>query len=127
MNGDGKPDLIAYSLCRPAVWLAGNGDGTFREPVTIAKCRPEPSFTVGDVNLDRKADLVSAEQTCLGGGDGTFTAKEHAGMASRGSSVILRDFDGDGIPISRDASAPPWRPFASRGASVTAVLNRPSK
>ena len=55
-NKDGIPDIAIATLTGLAV-LMGNGDGTFREPVTIATGCPFKLLTA-DVNRDGNADLI---------------------------------------------------------------------
>ena len=55
-NKDGLPDIAIATLTGVAV-LLGNGDGTFREPVTIPTGCPL-KFLTADVNRDGNADLI---------------------------------------------------------------------
>src|ERR1035438_6947382 len=86
-NNDGKPDLAvtvggtANNISNISV-LLGNGDGTFRPPVTSLVGFIFGSLAVGDFNLDGKPDLAIINNTsspnsagvviALGNGDGTF-------------------------------------------------------
>jgi hypothetical protein len=54
LNGDGKPDLITGSI---GVSF-GNGDGTFRSPVSCAVVKNTTSIGVGDFNGDGRTDLA---------------------------------------------------------------------
>ncbi len=125
-NGDGKLDLAAggpslatndadYDSGTVTV-LLGNGDGTFKAPVTIAS----PSgFTMSiaavDLNGDGKPDLVVSNEenpavmasysgvflTLLGNGDGTFTNAAASGSGffqGSAASIAIADFNGDGKP-----------------------------
>jgi hypothetical protein len=84
-----KPDVVyvvkydGSNTVFPAAFFAGNGDGTFNPPVTLA-ILPDPQVVVaGDFNNDGKLDFVvmgndSTGQmwefdVFLGHGDGTFT------------------------------------------------------
>jgi len=63
LNGDGKEDLIlagqtARMQERGLQILEGNGDGTFREGVTIDLQNPTRAIAVADVNGDGKPDLI---------------------------------------------------------------------
>jgi FG-GAP-like repeat len=63
LNGDGKEDLILagetqHARERPIEILEGNGDGTFREGVTIDLQTPTRAIVVADVNGDGKPDLI---------------------------------------------------------------------
>jgi FG-GAP-like repeat len=67
VNGDGKPDLVMANQSganwddRAVGVLLGNGDGTFQTAVVFGSGGHWPfSVTVGDLNADRKPDLVLA-------------------------------------------------------------------
>jgi FG-GAP-like repeat/Bacterial Ig-like domain (group 3)/Putative Ig domain/FG-GAP repeat len=124
-NGDGKLDLAVggpslatnssdYDSGTVTI-LLGNGDGTFKAPVTIAS----PSgFTVSiaaaDLNGDGKPDLVVSNEenpavmanysgvflVLLGNGDGTFTngTGANSGFQPSATSIAIADFNGDGKP-----------------------------
>lgn len=122
VNGDGKPDLlVAVGLgCGMGCLnggvdvLLGNGDGTFRPPVTYYTFENgigALSVAVADVNRDGKPDLVvggycGVVDNCgnlvavlLGNGDGTFQSPTTfaSGDPSQ-SSVAVGDVNGDGNP-----------------------------
>ena len=102
-NGDGKDDLVGAESI-----LFGNGDGTFTAKGSI----PSSAGAVvaaADFNGDGKLDLVtkignndeedSANVTILlGNGDGTFTAAASSVIANAGGSLVVGDFNNDGIP-----------------------------
>ncbi len=94
LNVDGKPDLVAVNFNEgPPFWtgiegsvgvLLGKGNGLFLPTVVYASGGGGPAgVAIGDLNGDRKPDLVVANQNCpsfrssctgvlLGNGDGTF-------------------------------------------------------
>jgi FG-GAP-like repeat len=61
-NGDGNVDIAVNSCLSPCAILVylGNGDGTFRGPVTTAwqNLGAGGPLSVADVNRDGKPDLV---------------------------------------------------------------------
>jgi hypothetical protein len=122
LNGDDKQDLLVANLCvaRAACdsgavgVLLGNGDGTFRPPVTYGSGGYyAQSVAVADVNGDGNPDLLVANQcltsgTCagdgavgvlLGNGDGAFrTAVSYGSGGENAYSVAVADVNGDGKP-----------------------------
>jgi len=73
VNGDGKPDLLALSMCNP--WIEcdshgddvlgvflGNGDGTFQPPL-IFTTPPGIPIVAADLNGDGKPDVVLTNTT----------------------------------------------------------------
>jgi len=60
MNGDGKLDALSWNdVPRTALQIApGNGDGTFRAPVSILVKADAWSFAAGDLDGDGKVDLA---------------------------------------------------------------------
>jgi len=106
-NNDGIADIIVAS--GPNVYvLAGNGDGTFG--TAHGSNGPSNAVVTGihvaDVNGDGKQDLIingkrgttGLVATMLGNGDGSFQSPietDFTGAAS--SSVVVGDFNGDGI------------------------------
>jgi FG-GAP-like repeat/Bacterial Ig-like domain (group 3) len=121
VNGDGKPDLIATSLCKHSYncvngivqVLLGNDDGTFRLGASYSSGGYGASSVVtADVNGDSKLDLVVGN-TCkspsncsiggvsvlLGNGDGTFqNAVAHSSGGENATSIAIADVNHDGKP-----------------------------
>jgi len=63
LNGDGNEDLIlagetSHMRERVVQIFEGNGDGTFREGVTISLQNPTLAIAVADINGDGKPDLI---------------------------------------------------------------------
>jgi hypothetical protein len=123
VNGDGHPDLVVSNPCGYAPScedsvsvLAGNGDGTFQDPVTYSeKGWGIATVAVADVNGDGYPDLaVSAfcpeAGTCggenglvrvfLGNGDGTFQVPplRYNSGAVWTEAVTMADVNGDQRP-----------------------------
>src|SRR5215831_12365706 len=73
MNGDGKPDVIAFNMCTATNCdgtvsiLLGNGDGTFQQAKTFdSGLTFATSVVVADVNGDSKLDVIAiAGSTCF--------------------------------------------------------------
>ena len=126
LNHDGYPDLVVANctingyLCPGGVpgevsVLLGNGDGTFKAPVSYASGGDwATSVAIGDVNGDGYPDIVVVDScpgsgcggdftarvgVLLGNGDGTF---QSAGVYDSGGayavSVAISDLNGDGHP-----------------------------
>lgn len=107
-NDDGKPDLAVLLITTSQVAiLLGNGDGSFQPVGThITSSGNNPAYMgVGDVNNDKKTDLVvtnanipGSASVLLGNNDGTFTAAvPPTVMAGNLPQVAdLHDTNGDG-------------------------------
>lgn len=108
-NQDAKQDFVLtyYDVVAGtggALFVAGNGDGTFAPPMQISLLGHAPSQVVtADLNGDGKADLVITDgqsgtvTSYLGKGDGTFTPVSQILPVSTGGVVVV-DVTGDGIP-----------------------------
>lgn len=120
VNGDGHADLVVTSACQdfPVCGsgevnvLLGNGDGTFRPPLTYDTIGLNAySAALVDVNSDGHLDLVVANEcqsatSCsgavsvlLGNADGTFQAPvNYSSGGYYAMSVAVEDVNGDGYP-----------------------------
>jgi hypothetical protein len=81
LTGDGVTDLAAVSTNLTSIKiLAGNGDGTFQPAPDVPTGSIALSVLAGDVNGDKKADLVVAHRDNLtvhvGNGNGTFQSPQ---------------------------------------------------
>ena len=103
-NSDGNLDLILpYSLGCPTqglLFLPGKGDGPFGSPVNlnVSQGLQNPVLVAGDLNHDKKLDLIWGDAVFLGNGDGTFKQSPLNPTSPPSVSVIaLADLNGDGI------------------------------
>ncbi len=99
VNGDGFPDLVAATPGGIVAFL-GNGDGTFRDPISLPDTLGANAFVVADFDGDGFLDVASnarAISVSLGNGDGSFRPPVVTAPAQFGLSVAA-DFDSDGIP-----------------------------
>jgi hypothetical protein len=103
LNGDGKPDIVAFGINKGSV-LLGNGDGTFQAPESLPVTDGGP-VAVADVNGDGKPDIVVTgafspygADVLLGNGDGTFQAQRFFGTSYPPGQVVVADVNGDGRP-----------------------------
>lgn len=83
MNRDGKGDLLLTDTTKGAISVVlGNGDGTFRTPLSVAAGRTPQAVASADLNGDGNPDLLAADQAgaelyaYLGSGDGTVGAPQ---------------------------------------------------
>ena len=58
LNGDNKPDVVAIGPSNNILLYLGNGDGTFKPPISVAVGQSPDSVEVGDFNADGKLDLA---------------------------------------------------------------------
>jgi hypothetical protein len=101
-NSDGKLDLILPYGCgqNNILFLPGNGDGTFGEPVLLNSTQTlqYPGLLVGDLNNDKKLDFIYGNAVFLGNGDGTFKQSPlNPASPSTASVIALADLNGDGF------------------------------
>ena len=118
-TGDGRIDLavagyyfnpVTYASVGEISVLLGNGDGTFRPPVTYALAQSFPSAIVAaDLTGNGRVDLAVVGpnslgydntgelSVLLGNGDGTFQpAVQYAMTGSYVTAMVAGDFTGDG-------------------------------
>jgi hypothetical protein len=102
VNGDGKPDVVAFGSGSPSLFVfLGNGNGTF---TALAPNASIPYFQLmADFNGDGKLDLAwvndGSVYVYLGNGDGTFQAPVVSNVLPTDGSESLSaegDFNGDG-------------------------------
>jgi hypothetical protein len=127
VNGDGQPDLVTVNGCSSSCdpigppqgsvgVLLGNGDGTFRVPITYSTGGYfANSLAVAYLNGDGTVDIVVTNYcgdnnivACttpgpigilLGNGDGTFKPVAPYGSGGQGTAAVaIKDVDGDGNP-----------------------------
>ncbi len=136
-NGDGKPDL-AYIIQANTQWSLGimlsfgsNAPTTVTTP--LCPNGQEPSVSFGDVNNDKKLDLVfwcNGYLTIqLGNGDGTFQTPAYFPITF--ATPVLVDFNGDGyldiatFVFNSSPAVPQVAVFLNKGATSPGVFASP--
>jgi hypothetical protein len=110
-NHDGKPDVIIEQIAggdaaqTSETVLLGNGDGTFKPPISRFLGQGLIGLAVGDFNGDGKTDIAAADgfgttvDVFSGNGNGTFAATPSDFQTGGGPfGVATGDFNGDGRP-----------------------------
>jgi Bacterial Ig-like domain (group 3)/FG-GAP-like repeat/FG-GAP repeat len=117
-NGDGNLDVVvaggqcSRNPCNALSVLLGNGDGSFRAPVTYAGGMQADAVVAADVNGDGHADLVVADyggggtiSVLLGNPDGTFQAPTLFAVGNEVTAIAVGDLNGDGNPDIVEANS----------------------
>jgi hypothetical protein len=103
-DGDGLDDVVLGELLNTEMvyFFKSNGDGTFKLSKKTKVSRIGSFLTCGDLNGDRKLDLVgdgirwNDAWSMIGKGDGRFIKKKMLGAdASFGGGAVLIDITGD--------------------------------
>lgn len=105
LNGDGKADLITVDPIHHNVSVfLGNGDGTFKNGVTMSGDSEPISIVSGDFNGDHLTDIAfinNASSTLMvlfGNGDGAFKEPPARYQTKRGPFAMVKgDFNHDGF------------------------------
>jgi len=105
-NGDGKLDVAIADYQSPSLGvdiMLGNGNGTFRAPVSYATAGDPVMVVVADFNGDGNLDLATVNtesetiSVLLGNGNGTFQTHQDNSTASNFcSSLAAGDLRNDG-------------------------------
>ncbi len=109
LNGDGKPDLVVESWQEDKVEILfgdGKGDFTIPGPMFEVGRMPYYKVRVGDLNNDKKLDIVTTNfegnsvTILFGNGKGTFTVLGDSAIAVPKSpfGVAIGDVNGDHNP-----------------------------
>src|SRR5262249_43897244 len=112
VNSDGVPDIITANSptfdSGTVSILLGNGNGTFRSPITIPLRGSASAVAVVDVDGDHIPDLAltttgsfplleGAVTVLRGNGDGTFQSPVDFPVGPRPIALALADIKGDGV------------------------------
>ncbi len=108
VTGNGILDIVVAGPTTTV--LLGNGDGTFQPPISTNFGSPLgqlADFQLADLTGAGKLDLVAVNSfgsqpvlsVALGNGDGTFRQPyAYSAAVSTPNSLVVGDFNGDGIP-----------------------------
>ncbi len=134
-NGDGHPDVVAGDFDNNLTWWANPGiQGSDWTPHTIAKSTYRAPTTVGDLDGDRRVDVVSVEGGNViwyentGGVIPTFTRHQFTinGAEFRGNSLALADFNNDGrLDLLYSWGQPGWLENLPGAVSLTTSNKAP--
>jgi hypothetical protein len=135
LDGDGSAELVVASTtidrggAQSLVSVfANNGDATFQDRIDYRPRRGSYAVAIGDLNRDRKPDLVSANRSdsisvFFNNGDGTFRPRVDARAGSGPRSLAIGDLDGDRKPdvVTANTST---ASFSGDRDSVSVLRNR---
>jgi hypothetical protein len=142
-NQDGNADLVVADASSADTGTGGttvevflgNGDGSFKAPVSYTVGAEPTSVAVGDFNKDGKLDLIvavfdigegDAVSLLLGNGDGTFQAAVEY-MAGTGPDFVLAaDLNHDGLLDVVAANSNSNDVSVLLNATVTSCTTRPA-
>lgn len=103
MNRDGKGDLLLTDTTSGAISIVlGNGDGSFRSPISVAAGKAPQGVASADLNGDGIADLLAVDQNAaqlyayLGRGDGSVMNTQMLPTASGGAPLWIATGDVNG-------------------------------
>jgi hypothetical protein len=126
-NGDGIPDLLTVNALDNSSSLSvlpGNGDGTFRPPITTTSAQGALGpAVVADFNGDGILDVAAVSPSAnsvsvfLGNGDGTFQAPLSFAVDNNPRGLAVGDFNGDGFPDLATAN------FGASSRDVSVLIN----
>lgn len=106
VNGDGRLDVIvtnADMYTGKVSILLGNGDGSFKPPVTYETGRNNGFVEVFDANRDGRSDIATVNSNngsvsvLLGDGDGTFRPRVNFSVGSSPEGLVAVDINRDGL------------------------------
>jgi hypothetical protein len=110
-TGHGRLDLVVTNRNGDISVLAGNGDGTFQDPVTLHTSARPIKVAAGDLRGNGISDLIVTDSgefgsvepgftvsVLLGNGDGTFQAPVTYQVGVAPIAILVDDLGGDHIP-----------------------------
>lgn len=99
VNGDGNDDFVVLTPTQPQVFI-GNGDGSFKAPVSYAGGTTNVNVHLADLDGNNSLDMVvldvSTAYILLNNGDGTFKARQSYAAPSAAQGLAVGDLDKDG-------------------------------
>jgi hypothetical protein len=103
LNGDGLPDVVAGSFYSSQVAVYYNlGNGVLSEASIYAVANAVLDIAIGDLNGDGLPDLILAEdfgsgEELLNVGDGSFASPVSLPQMLWATTVVVADFNNDGL------------------------------
>ncbi len=103
LNNDGIVDILSPGAANVATYYIGNGDGTFRAPISLTSVNTFSILRAADVNGDGVMDIIGGGgfggaqvSIFLGNSNGSYSSERTYAGAANSRDLQLADLNNDG-------------------------------